>query len=321
LPYKKNPNVRIPSRTKGRHTLFIDESGTASLKDQERFFILTAVISTNYSFEDIETFYENLKRKYFGYIQHIHSVELFSKKSDYVKGGKARLFKIIKYRKRYIQELSYFLDSIPFVYQTVIVDKKKMLEDINSIRINHPWSTTIGKAKEIFAESGQDIELFQESKISEILPIIESYEILPIDYFRPLEVAYREILTQHFQSYYRKIYSLGNRMHICMESSQYQSRVQKLTEDFQQETNKQQPKPKRTQFAKDLTNSLYCLSFPNKKAKYLGLEIADIISYGYYLSCHHRRQKNTLYADIWKVIQKRRREIEKKFGNTCVIRK
>lgn len=48
-------------------------------------------------------------------------------------------------------------------------------------------------------------------------------------------------------------------------------------------------------FAKDLSKDLYCLSFPNKTAKYLGLEIADLISYGYYLSFHHRRSKNILY--------------------------
>ena len=96
-------------------------------------------------------------------------------------------------------------------------------------------------------------------------------------------------------------------MQICFESSVYQSRILKYTDRFLQES-------------EFLKQSLYNISFPNKKAKFLGLEIADIISYGYYLSSHHRRKKNKLYEDIWKVIQRRRRDIEERYDMKCVIR-
>lgn len=317
----KNLNVRIPLQTKSRHTLYIDESGTSSLKEKERYYILTSVVATNHSFENVEEFYENLKRKYFGYIQHIHSVELFSEDSEYIRKGRAQLFRIKKYRGQYIKELSYFLDSIPFVFETVIINKRAMLAQLNTVKISNPWATTIGKANEIFIESGKSPDEFKETKISELLPIIGNYKILPIDYFRPLEMAYKEVLQQHLKNYYKNIYLPGSKMQICIESSTDQTRMLKLTENFKQETDKVQPKSHRTQFAKNLASDLYCLSFPNKTAKYLGLEIADLISYGYYLSSHHRRSRNTLYVPIWNVIQKRRREIEGKFGIKCVTKR
>ena len=36
LSQKKNINIRLPKQTQGRHTIYIDESGTASLKDKEK---------------------------------------------------------------------------------------------------------------------------------------------------------------------------------------------------------------------------------------------------------------------------------------------
>jgi len=152
------------------------------------------------------------------------------------------------------------------------------------------------------------------------LGIISTYEIFPIDYFRPLEIAYRNILEHHFSDYYRKVCYKSARMHVCIESSTDQVRILKLLEDFSTETNKVLPNPSKTPFANKLSRNLYSVSFPNKKAMFLGLEIADIISYGYYLSAHHRRSSNNLYKEIWEVIQKRREEIEEQFRIKCVVR-
>lgn len=306
MSYKQNINVRLPKKTTGRHTIYIDESGTASLKDKGRYFVLTGVIATNHSFNNVEEFYFNLKRKYFGYIQHLHSVELFSANTRYLRKSKAQLFKIKKYRRKYIQELAYFLDTVPFVFLTVIVDKRRMLKSLHPVKINHLWATTIGEAKRIFIKKDKNTTSFSKSKIEEIINIIRQYKILPIDYFRPLEVAYKELLEQHIKNFLKSIY-IGSSIQICFESSVYQSRILKYTDRFLQES-------------EFLKQSLYNISFPNKKAKFLGLEIADIISYGYYLSSHHRRSKNKLYEDIWKVIQRRRKDIEERYDMRCVIR-
>jgi len=318
LSHKNNVNIRLPKKTKGRHTIYIDESGTASLKDNERYFTLTGVIATNHDFNNIEEFYFNLKRKYFGYIQHLHSVELFSENTKYLRKSKAQLFKIKRYRRQYIQELAYFLNTIPFVYVTIIVDKEKMLKNISPIPISRPWATTIGEAKKIFTNNSNTP--FAGAKMYDVIDMIKKHRILPIDYFRPLRIAYRELLEQYIQNYQDNIYQIGSKMQICVESSQYQLKILKYTEEFLLEVQNIKPKPKKTVFSKKLKNSLYSISFPNKKAKYLGLEIADIISYGYYLSSHHRRSKNELYKDIWKVIEKRREDIEQRYGMKCVIR-
>lgn len=304
-----NNSVRLPKQTKGRHTIYIDESGIPSLKDQERYFILTGVIATNHNFNNIEEFYFNLKRKYFGYIQHLHSVELFSENTKYLRKSKAQLFKIKKYRRKYIQELAYFLDTIPFVYLTIIVDKERMLKSISQTKKKHPWSTTIGEAKRIFIKKNKNTISFSKSKMEDIINTISQHKVLPIDYFRPLEVAYKELLEQHIKYYLKNIYA-KSAIQICFESSIYQSLVLKHTERLLQEKD----------FSKEFKKSFYNIAFPNKKAKFLGLEIADIISYGYYLSSHHRRSKNDLYKDIWKVIERRKREIEKRYDMKCVIR-
>lgn len=309
MSHKNNANIRLPKKTKGRHTIYIDESGIPSLKDQERYFILTGVIATNHNFNNIEEFYFNLKRKYFGYIQHLHSVELFSENTKYLRKSKAQLFKIKKYRRKYIQELAYFLDTIPFIYLTIVVDKRKMLKSISQTKKKHPWSTTIGEAKRIFTKKDRNTTSFSKSKMEDIINTISQHKVLPIDYFRPLEVAYKELLEQHIKHYLKNIYA-KSAIQICFESSIYQSLVLKHTERLLQEKD----------FSKEFKKSFYNIAFPNKKAKFLGLEIADIISYGYYLSSHHRRSKNDLYKDIWKVIERRKREIEKRYDMKCVIR-
>lgn len=319
MSYKQNINVRLPKKTTGRHTIYIDESGIASLKDKGRYFVLTGVIATNHSFNNVEEFYFNLKRKYFGYIQHLHSVELFSANTKYLRKSKAQLFKIKKYRRKYIQELAYFLDTVPFVFLTVIVDKQRMLKSLHPVKINHLWATTIGEAKRIFIKKDKNTTSFSKSKIEEIINIIRQYKILPIDYFRPLEVAYKKLLEQHIKNFLKSIY-IGSSMQICFESSVYQSRILKYTEEFLLETDHLQHKPKKTRFSKELKTSLYNMSFPNKKAKFLGLEIADIISYGHYLASHHKRSKNELYKDIWIVIEKRKKDIENKYNIKCVVK-
>lgn len=320
MSYKQNINVRLPKKTTGRHTIYIDESGTASLKDKGRYFVLTGVIATNHSFNNVEEFYFNLKRKYFGYIQHLHSVELFSANTRYLRKSKAQLFKIKKYRRKYIQELAYFLDTVPFVFLTVIVDKRRMLKSLHPVQINHLWATTIGEAKRIYTSMKNCDIPFTEARISDVIKTIDKFKILPIDHFRPLKVAYKKLLLQYFKNYKKNIYTAESKMQICVESSEYQSRILKYTEEFLLETDHLQHKPKKTRFSKELKTSLYNMSFPNKKAKFLGLEIADIISYGHYLASHHKRSKNELYKDIWIVIEKRKKDIEKKYNIKCVVK-
>jgi hypothetical protein len=281
---------------------------------------LSCVAGVNDDFEGVNEFYANLKRKYFGYVQHLHSVELFSEGCKYIDKARAQLFRIKKYRKKYIEELCYFLDTVPFTFNTVIVDKKKLLSNLTPSKIDHPWATTIGRAKEIFRESGYEGDEFRTSNIVEILSIVSNYEIIPVDYFRPLEMALKKILETHFDYYYSNIFHKESKLQMCFETSPNQVRILKLIEKFLLESRNDNSGVS-SFLADQLKNNLYAVSFANKKAKYLGLEIADIISYGYYLSSHRRRKENTLYSDIWKVIQRRKRDIERNTGINCVSRK
>ena len=61
---------------------------------------------------------------------------------------------------------------------------------------------------------------------------------------------------------------------------------------------------------------MYSISFPNKKARYLGLEIADIISYGYNLSKYKKINFSEVesYKDVWGIICKKRYILKRDFG-------
>ena len=90
-------------------------------------------------------------------------------------------------------------------------------------------------------------------------------------------------------------------------------------EQFFDERRKGNNKEK-TSFAENLKNSIYSISFPNKRAKYLGLEIADIISYGYNLSKYKRLNNKEVdsYKEVWNTICRKRNALKKDYKFDCL---
>ena len=69
-----------------------------------------------------------------------------------------------------------------------------------------------------------------------------------------------------------------------------------------------------------LKNNLTGISFPYKKARYLGLELADIISYGFNLSLYNKASTNIFYKEIWEAVNRRRVEFKTKKDIDMFIR-
>jgi hypothetical protein len=56
------------------------------------------------------------------------------------------------------------------------------------------------------------------------------------------------------------------------------------------------------------------MSFPYKRARYLGLELADIIAFGFNLSLYNKASTSVSYSKIWEAINRRRIEFKNKKG-------
>lgn len=294
------PSVRIPENKGSRNTIYFDESGIPSLKNLEeqdfKHFILTGVVSNNYEFEKLEAYYYKLKMKYFGKNKLIHSAELFRNPSQ----------KEINY----IKELSLFLDSIPFYSFTVIVDKEKVYSQAETVSASNPFSTNIHKLKSIWKQSfiGKD---FKDLTIDESITLIQEYRFKDINMLYPLQTAFKKILEQYTDECIHKLYNEHHpQIEICFESSPFRKNI--LTEIEKYTHEKDISSDQKTLFAVDLERVLFNISFPNKKAKYMGLEIADLISYGYYLKQRRELKQHPSFAKIWKIIKKREDEFLEK---------
>lgn len=311
----------IPNRSLSRKTLFIDESGVASLKDSSNYFIMTAVISTNEEFNKMQSYYIHLKQKFNGYSPPIHATDLFREKGfNYVNKSRSNLLRIGKVRGRYIKELAQFIDTIPFVYITCVIDKRSLLNTSEVVALRNPLKTTFKKAISVCKESSIEIEEFKNLSIQDVLKILGEYKIKNQNNYKPLEIAYIELLRKYNDDYIRnfcyentnKDQYKGTSFELCFETSSNRTRLINLTDKILSGYNGDE-------FRENMTKRLYCLSFANKSAKYLGVEIADLISYGYSLRYRRVLGKNKLYSPLWKVIKKREKELIKNKNFNPVI--
>jgi hypothetical protein len=288
-----------------RNTIYFDESGVASLNDQKPFFILTGVIAKNIEFQDLATYYYRLKLKHFGNEEPIHSQELF--------------WKPTKKEIGFIEELTPYLETLDFGYITVIVDKGALLSSVPTTSPRNPFYTTLSEAKAIWQRSGLSIENFKEKTINEVLDVIKKSKFQDINKQYPLEIAYYTILKKYVTDYVKKKKMDIKEFEICFETSPNRERILRYTEQFFNEKKKGDKKT-RTSLAIALKDSIYSISFPNKRAKYLGLELADMISYGYNLSKYKRLNNKEVesYKNIWSVICKKRNALKRDFKIDCV---
>lgn len=94
------------------------------------------------------------------------------------------------------------------------------------------------------------------------------------------------------------------------ETSPNKTRLIKFTERLRN---------KKAKLGQILINHIYDVSFPFKKARYMGLEIADMISYGYHLEKYKRLSMTPLYRPIRKALLRRTRIAEKELEVKIVI--
>lgn len=309
----KQLNVSVPKASIRRKTIFCDESGQGKMPESNisfdsnnRYFIYTGTMFNNFDLKNFKNYYFHLKRKFFGKTIGIHATQFF------------RIEK--QNSKKYIEILAEFLDSIPFLYVTVIVDKKKRYDTAKEVKIGDPFSTTLRKALSIYITKGLKNKDFFNHTVKDVFRNISEYSFRNIKNYYPLELAYRTILETYFDDIYPQLlrtkYKNWNKIkpltELKFETSPNRQRILKYTESFRGENGR---------FGEDTRKAVYDISFPFKKAKYMGLEIADIISYGYNLFKYNRLNKTQLYKPIRKVILRKERQIKKCLGIDPVIEK
>ncbi len=287
-----------------RSTIYFDESGISSLNDSGRFFVLTGVIANNSDFNQLTEYYFRLKLKYFGEEKSVHSVELFWKPDLQT--------------QMFILELHKYLETIPFGFITIVVDKNKIRQQAPLVTINNPYQTSFAKAKSIWIKKGYPIQQFESKTVREVLNEIYIYKIYDINKYYPLISSYKKLLYEYISNYSRSMNTDRYDFEICFETSPNRERILKYTEEFFNEQIEGSQKEK-TSFAKSLKEKVYSISFPNKSAKYLGLEIADMISYGFSLSRNKRLNEVTHFKPIWETINKRRLELRREYNVQCVL--
>ncbi|MBP8708351.1 MAG: DUF3800 domain-containing protein [Caldisericia bacterium] len=300
--------VNLAQQNKGnRNTIYLDESGVSSLKDKKRFFILTGVIANNSEFQALSEYYFRLKYKYFNEDKTIHSKDIFWK-SD-------------KKEQLFITELVEYLDTLNFSFIVVIVDKEEILKNTPQTYPKNPFYTTFSQAKSIWQRTGLATETFKDKTIDEVLEVVKKTKFPDINNQYPLMISYKTILKEYINTYIKKLKIENPEFEICFETSPNRERIIRYTEDFFEEKKTGSPKEK-TAFAKKLKDSVYSISFPNKKARYLGLEIADIISYGYNLSKYKKINFSGVesYKDVWGIICKKKNILKRDFGIDCEYR-
>ncbi len=315
LLYKKKTktlkDIIFPNIDITRKSLFFDESGEEKMPNSkisygspERYFIYTTVIFNNYDIKKVEGHYFNIKKKHLGGNIPTHSTRLFRKDT--------------KKNRAFIKALADFIDTLPFLYITVIVDKKKLFEKSSMTKIKDPKSSSFREALSIWVKEKQSKEDFYKSPVKDILSKVSNYKIRNIYSFQPLNLAYENILNFFFNKLNRKLLetqfsNINNvypKVELIFETSPNRERILQLTEQLRSSEKK---------LGKTLKENIYDISFPYKKAKYMGLEIADIISYGYHLKKYKRLGITPLYNPIRKVIRRRENVVKKELGLESVI--
>lgn len=253
--------------------IYFDESGVADLKDkQTKYFILTGICTQNSSIEKYNTYYSNLKNKYLGREIALHSHQLFYNPKE-----KEKLF---------IKELSLFLNNIPISFLVAIVNKDTLINSASKRKPGNSMDTSFKKAISIHTERGNSKESFYTKPLSSILKEISNYKFEDINRYYPLEIAYKKILEQY-------LYTNTTRpLEIYFEDNFNNRRLLKLTEKFKNQ--------KSFPFYQ-----LTGISFLNKESKCFGLELADIISFGFNLFMYKKADIHKSYKYIWKIIEKR----------------
>jgi len=161
-------------------------------------------------------------------------------------------------------------------------------------------------------------EDFFNKPTKEVFKIISEHTIRNINNYQPLFLAYRTILGIYFNLICKKLYKTTDKDYdkikpftqLKFETSPNKVRLLKFTESLRNED---------SDLAKILVNKIYDISFPFKKARYMGLEIADIISYGYHLEKYKRLSITPLYAPIRKILLRRNRIMETELGIRSVL--
>ena len=289
MPFR---SVRIPNDTipHTKDIIYIDESGVADLNDKKtRFFILTGVVTDSELFTKYNSYYCQLKYKYLGDDIGIHSHKLFYKPG--------------KYKRKFIKELSFFIDNIPFCFFTIAINKNKLLSSTPKRKVRDPLATTFRKAISIYVENGKSKKDLYLAPVSQAISEIGNYKFRDINRYYALEVTYRELLNKYLTDYETKINNERRDFEIYFEESPNKTRVLNLTEKF---------KTLSEPFKSGLEDNLSGISFPYKKARYLGLELADIISFGFNLSLYKKASTNVFYKNIWEAINRRRIEFKTK---------
>ena len=287
-------SVRIPNEAviSNRDIIYIDESGVADLNDKKtKYFILTGVITDSELFKKYNSYYCQLKYKYLGDDVGVHSYNLFHNPG--------------KYEKKFIEELSIFIDNIPFCFFTIAVDKTQLLLSVPKKKINDPLATTFRKAIAIYAENGKTQTDLYTAPVSQVIADISKYKIQDINRYYALEVAYKELLERYLKEYTTTINGAIRDFELCFEESPNKTRIIEITEKL---------KNSGITLGQSLNDNFAGISFPYKRAKYLGLELADIIAFGFNLSLYGKASTNLTYSKIWDAINKRRVEFKNKKG-------
>lgn len=203
----------------------------------------------------------------------------------------------------------------------MIINKKAILKNAPLTSPKNPFNTTFSEAKSTLQKNGFSTVEIRKKSIDEVLNIIKKTKFPNINNQYPLQISYKTILNTYINTYVKNLGLKNPQFEICFETSPNRERIIKYTEAFFEERKNTKPK-ERTSFAKKLKDSVYSISFPNKKARYLGLEIADIISYGYNLSKYKRINKKEVesYKDVWDIICTKRHELKRDYKIDCVYK-
>ncbi len=293
-------SVRIPNEaiTNNRDIIYVDESGVADLNDkQARYFILTGVVADSELFKKYNSYYCQLKYKYLGDDVAVHSYDLFHNPG--------------KYQRKFIEELSIFIDNIPFCFFTIATDKVKLFSSIPKKKINDPLATTFRKAISIYTENGKTQTDLYTAPVSQVLVEISKYKIKDINRYYALETTYKELLNQYLNNYTSSINGAMRDFEICFEESPNKTRIIEITEKL---------KNSGTSLGQNLNDNFAGISFPYKRARYLGLELADIIAFGFNLSLYGKASTNLSYSKIWEAINRRRIEFKNKKGIDMLVK-
>jgi hypothetical protein len=302
----KSVKFRLPKKNSARASMYLDESGDPSIRSKKGKFILTGVIADNKSLEDYRPYYIQLKRKYFGFTESLHAVEIFNAAR---KDSKSLFYTNDKKKKEFINELANLIDLLPFFSFTIIVDIQAIKKSIKEVSIRRPYDTTLGEAIRIYKKAHSEVNDFEEINAKDLFSILRSYKIPASKDNYPLEIALTKSIELFIERFLknRNFCDSNKTGEIFYEDNSQSQDILKIINGLKDQG---ASKGKLTSFAKRFRSKVYCVSFPNKQSKHLGLELADIISYGFHLKSHKKLSKNEFYKPIWQKLKERFKEYE-----------